>query len=470
MLRLLFFFILLLPSLATANNQLVGVWQSAKENTRLDILDGFKPNRGAVLSIAHDNKTDVGSWEMVEADTKLTLGWRSAPVRFITPDSFEWANAVFNRKRDIVEDEMTLLKEDENAFIDKMTKSVWLTSTKGQKAEFKSTFSIDSGVAELYEDTGKLAALRTWGISSGVLKIGNNVLVEARISESYLIGQNPQDKFVVYLATRNKAIQGRIDLAKQREEFLSKLLTDSWQRRHHRGYVHYKFRTVEGPLKGRVLRLENDSFEGARVWEYSPATGALKIGYTNYVGGVVIGNTLALLNKDGEQEFYQQRPDGEGKTFAMSDVEVHRINETNVRDLKAALGDQFQLDDYLYSFEFKEDNRTGYIHQWRSIPFTVVGQQLASDAFGKAENLYSVEEYLIFDDRFALRRDATASRLRTKTDAEVAKDQQEMETKLKAPRRKSIVLRITDLDGNVQDVTLPYGSLAEIAEMQIMAR
>ncbi len=41
----------ILPGLAFANDQLIGVWQSAEEEIRLDILDGFKPNRGAVLSI-----------------------------------------------------------------------------------------------------------------------------------------------------------------------------------------------------------------------------------------------------------------------------------------------------------------------------------------------------------------------------------------------------------------------------------
>ena len=145
--------------------------------------------------------------------------------------------------------------------------------------------------------------------------------------------------------------------------------------------------------------MKNDSFEGATVWEYSPSTGALKIGYTDYVGGLVVGNTLALLKENGEQEFYQQQPNGPGRVFSMSDVSLHRVNETKISDLKPILDGQFQLGDYLYSFEFKGDNRTGYVHQWRSVPFTVVGQELVNAIASDTEVIYSLEEYVIFDER-----------------------------------------------------------------------
>ena len=290
-------------------------------------------------------------------------------------------NKIFNRQRNIVEDDITLLKEDENGFVDRMTRSVWLTSTKGERAIFKSTFSVDSGVVELYAATGELKGLDSWGISSGVLKVDDTVIVEARISENYIIGQDHRDEFVVFLATQDRTPQGRVELAKQREDFLSKLLTDTWQRAYYGGYYYYKFRNVEGPLKGRVLRLENNSFEGASVWEYSPSTGALKIGYTDYIGALVVGDTLALLKENGEQEFYLQSPNGPGRVFSMSDVKVHRVNETRVHDLKPVLDGQFQLDDYLYFFEFRENDRTGYVHKWRSVPFTIVGQNLASEFF-----------------------------------------------------------------------------------------
>lgn len=471
MLRLLTLYLLLLPSLASANDQLIGVWQNAEDDIRLDILDGFKPNRGAVLFIEKGDETNIGFWETKELVTSLTeVGRRSGEIRVLSADSFMWRNIVFNRSRTIVEDNVIILKEDQNTFVDKMRKSVWLTSKEGEQAIFKSTFSVDSGVLELYSNTGELKGLEPWGISSGVLKVDDKVLVEARISESYLIGRDHDDGFVVFLATRDTMPQGRIELAKQREEFLSRLLTDTWQRPYYQGNLYYKFRNIEGPLKGRVLRLTNDKFEGANVWEYSPSTGALKIGYTDFIGGVVVGNTLALLEEDGDQIFYRQRPNGPGKIYSMTDVHAHRVNETKVQDLKSILDGQFQLENYLYSFEFRDDGRTGYIHKWRSEPFTVVGQQISTRYPNETEIVYSVDEYLIFDEGFALKRDATASHLRPKTDAEVMEDQQAMKTKLETLGETSVVLQITDVDGNSVEFALPFRSLADIAGFRVISR
>ena len=124
MLRLLALALFLMPSLAFANAQLIGVWQNVEEDIRLDILDGFKPNRGAVLSIEKDKKTNIGSWESKELDITIKLGWRSGVVRFRGSDSFEWENKIFNRSLNIVEDDIVLLKEDENAFIDGIVRGV----------------------------------------------------------------------------------------------------------------------------------------------------------------------------------------------------------------------------------------------------------------------------------------------------------------------------------------------------------
>ena len=458
MLRALVLCIVLLPTSVSASDKLLGVWQSAEEDIRLDILDGFKPNRGAVLSIENGSTTKVGSWETKDLDTELKIGWSSDTVRFRGADSFEWRNKVYNRSDDIVENNVILLKKDEPAFVDRITKHGWLTSTEGERAIFKSTFSIDSGVAELYTETGELKGLGPWGISSGVLKIHDKVIVEARVSDNYLIGQDHRDNFVVFLATQDVEPQRRIELAKTREDFLSKLLTDTWRKTRYGTNYYYKFRNVEGPLKGRVLKLEEDKFEGSSVWEYSPSTGAIKVGYTDYVGGLVVGNTLALLKEDGEQEFYQQTPDGPGRVFSMSDVTAHRVNETQMEELKSILDGQFQLRSYLYSFEFKEDGRTGYVHEWRSVPFAIAGQQLSNRLLSKTELIYSLEEFLIFDDNFSLKRDATASRLRPKTDAEAAEDQEAMEHKLKTLGETSLLLLVTDVNGECPRIraALPF--------------
>ena len=51
MLRLLLIVLVILPGVTFSNDQLTGEWESENEDLRLDVLDGFKPNRGAILAI-----------------------------------------------------------------------------------------------------------------------------------------------------------------------------------------------------------------------------------------------------------------------------------------------------------------------------------------------------------------------------------------------------------------------------------
>ena len=80
MLRLLLIVLVILPGVTFSNDQLTGVWESENEDLRLDILDGFKPNRGAILAIENGVETTVGFWETKEFDTSMRIGWRSVSV------------------------------------------------------------------------------------------------------------------------------------------------------------------------------------------------------------------------------------------------------------------------------------------------------------------------------------------------------------------------------------------------------
>ena len=468
MLRLLLIVLVILPGVTFSDDRLTGVWESENEDLRLDILDGFKPNRGAILAIENDVETNVGFWETKESDTSMRIGWSSGAVRFRGSDSFEWNYKIFKKREGITEDDVVVLKEDESGFIGKLSENIWLTSEEGKQSVFKSTFSTDSGVVERYSKTGDLDALDTWGVSSGVLKIGNVVIVEARVSKSYMVGLDHRDEFVVFRVSQAMNSQSRTDLSKQRSEFLTALVTDTWQELNYGRYTDHKFRPVEGQLKGRKIHLTNNKIGGVSTWEYSPATGVLKIGYYEYIGGMVIGDTLALLEKDGDQTFYKRKPKGTGKVFSVSDVKAHRIDESRGNELSVVLSGQFQAESYLYSFEFNEDDRTGFVHKWRSIPFTITGHGLLNDLIHETETIYAVEEFLIFNDHFILKRDATASRLRTKSETEVIRDQRSMERKLEEVGQTRVILRVTDTKGEVQDITLPFVSMAEIVGFQIL--
>ncbi len=470
MLRILLVLLLMIPGIAAADERILGVWVNADESIRLDVLDGFRPNRGAVLAIENGIETRIGNWETKGSIISMQIGWRSSPVTFWAPDTFEWRDTAYKKQREIAEEDVVLLKQDEAGFIDKLTGYVWLTSTEGRTSRFKSTFSTDSGVVETLSRDGDLAALNSWGVASGVLKVGRNVIIEARASQEYMIGINEKDDFVIFRATGLVSIPDRADLATKRAEFLTMLVTDTWQQVYFDTYRDYKFRPIEGPFRGRRIYFENGSLEGSATWEYSLSTGAIRIGHTEYVGGLVIGDLLALLKEDGDQTFFKRGQGGLGRIFSVADVKTHDIDETKGSELSVALSGQFQKESYLYSFEFNEDNRTGYIHQWRSEPFTITGHELTTKLFRKAEKIYEVEDLVLFDDRFILKRDATASRLRPKTQSEVFADKTRMEKQLQELGETAVLLKITGRDGSSHEIRLPFSSMREVLEIQILAQ
>ena len=471
MLRPLLLGLLLFSGTASSNGTLVGVWESATEDVHLHILDGFKSTRGAVLFIDNGTDTTIGYWETKGYDTTIHVRWRSGPVRTRGTDSFEWNDMTFSKRQGISEDDVVVLREDETGFIDGLRRSVWLTSDEGRELEFKSTFSIDSGVVETFSKEGDLYSLHPWGVSSGVLKIANVVIVEARVSRNYLLGQDHEDNFVIFRATKQTSGSTRTDLSIQRSDFLAALVTDTWQEVRYGSYItDHKFRPIEGPLRGRDIQLSDEKLSAVAVWEYSPSTGALKIGHTEYIGGLVIGDTLALLEDDGDQRFLKRKPAGSGKIFSLSDVGIHKVDETRGNELEVVLSGQFQMDDYLYSFEFNDDDRTGFVHKWRSVPFTIAGHEMSSEVFYKTKTIYTVEEFLISGDRVILKRDATASRLRPKTETEIVHDQQAMEKKLAALGQTRLILRVTDNHGDVHELSLPFASMTDIVGIEIVTR
>ena len=154
----------------------------------------------------------------------------------------------------------------------------------------------------------------------------------------------------------------------------------------------------------------------------------------------------------------------------MSDVDTHRINEMRGFELANVLSGQFQKGPYLYAFEFEDGHRTGFVHEWRSIPFTITAHKLTTELFEQVEAVFEVEGLLFFDDHFALKRDATASRLRPKARKEVQEDKEIMEKRLRESGEDRLVLRIRDKSGNIHEMPLPITSMEEVSEIQISSQ
>ncbi len=468
--QFLLFALLIFPSVALANAKLFGVWESSETNIRLDILDGFKPNRGAVLATTNGTETEIGVWESKDSGIRVRIDYRDDDVIFFEEDGFQWKGMIFKKREEIREDEVIVLRQDESNFINRLTGNVWLTSKEGRTSVFKSTFSFDSGVVETFSKESELYDLKAWGVSSGILKIGNDVIVEARVSQDYVIGINDSDNFIVLKAISPTSVRSRADLADQRSKFFKLLVTDVWQHKYYSGFRDYKFRPIEGPLKGRRFRLVNDKLDDTRTWEYSPSTGAVKIGYEEYIGALVIDETLALIEENGDQTFYRRKPGGVGKEFTVSDVRKTSIDETNGKNLANILSGQFQKDKNFYLFEFNEDSRTGYVHEWRSEPFSIAGHQFSNSLVGDANSVFEVEDLLIVGEDFALKKDSSASYLRPKSRSEVATDMELMEDKLRQLGSSTLVLRIIDTEGEVYEIKLPFESMEKIAEMGISSQ
>lgn len=445
------------------------MWLDTENGMRLDILDGFKPNQGAVLVIRKLGDTSIGHWQLSNGEFVLKLNFSKRPVKFLSATQFSIRDQVFTRKEEFSDSQVVTLKGDESGFIQRLTSLRWTTSKEGGAAIFKSTFANDSGVAEFYDAKGKLQKLTTWGISSNVLRIGNTTLVEARASQTYLVGLSDRDRFTIYRASASLAPSVRTSLDKQRKAFLDALVTDAWSTVRFGNELKHRFRPVESELKGRLVTTKAGRLSNSAVWEYSPSSGALKIGHTDYVGGVLVGGTLALLRSNAKQVFYKRRAGGRGRKFTIADVTTLPIAENEASKIRALFQGQFQRGDYLYTFEFAKNNLNGFVHKFRSEPFTIAGQRISNDLVGRRKVAYAFEDLLALDEALVLKRDMRESRLRAKTDDEARTDMANAKKSVAAALTRTLVVRVRTRSGDTIDLPLPLSNFGQIAELQILA-
>ena len=465
-------FLLCFGTSAFADQKFYGSWLNAGTGRQLDILDGFKPNTGPTLIIEKDGKVSSNSWEVKENKFKISIGYDSYEGSIGTDRSLVLSKPysdplIFNALSTSEESASISLKDDETAFISKLQDFVWLTSDKGANVTFKATFGTDSGVVELL-DGEKLKALKSWSVSSGVIKIDSSVIIEARVTDQYFVGLDQSDEFIVYKSIRPSADQVTTDVELQREQFFDALLTGEWETKNWGVTNTHKFRPIYGELAGKKFTIYENRLSSDSSWEYSPATGALKIGYTEYVGALIVNDTLALIQKNGDQKFYNRLRNGNTKRYTLGDVKTVSLSENSLLKVKEMLSPQFQRDEYLYSFEFKEDGRTGFTHMWRSTPFSITGETFKTDLVGKSEKLFQVEDFVVFEGQMTFKMDTSESRLKPKMDDEVASDvakQKELQT---SAQTKTVKVRMLTSTGDTVDIALPVNSFSDIISISIL--
>jgi hypothetical protein len=231
----------------------------------------------------------------------------------------------------------------------------------------------------------------------------------------------------------------------------------------------YRFRPIEGDLKGRVFQEQELVLKDTSVWEFSPATGALKIGYQEYNGGMTVGNLLILVNKNGEQSPYLRDSLVEEKQFTSADVKTIQISERTASDVAGVIGRQLSYGTQFTLFEFNQDGRTGYVHEWKSYPFQITGQSFKSEGWGSYEQVHLIEDYVVFGEGRGRKVDLRQSRLKPKTDVEAQSDAKQAEQELTEIQKGKVNVRITRMDGSEETVRLPITSLADLKSIVVIA-
>lgn len=456
-------------SLWAQDQKLVGVWESTDGKNKYEILDGFKPNSGAVLAIESGVETELGSWNYTNGTYSMSLGWYSDDVTFITEDVIEYKRESFTRAEDIIETGIVSIKTDEQAFIDTLTASSWLDGENGNHVLFRTTFSSDSGVQERFAVDSTFSGFESWAIGSGVLKIGSTTFIDTRVSDRYLIGLDQYDDFVVYKCLETADSVNRTTLKEERESFLASLTTDEW---YTVGYYSsptiHRFRPIESELKGRVIQTKDDKLYSWNIWEYSPDTGTIKIGYTTFIGAIVLGDTIAFIDNSGDQTFYRRKPGGDNYRFTVSDVINIPLSESNNDKISTILEGNFQSGDYIYSFEFFNNKLDGYVHKFNSEPFKIIGNRFTNNLIGNSERLWAVEDVVIFDERNLLKRNTQKVRLKSISDEESEMIQQLDKNTMQSFMEKNIKVRVKTTDGQVLDVELPIADFSEIANITLL--
>jgi|TARA_B110000967_G_C18836733_1_gene537143 hypothetical protein len=483
---LLLFSILLLCSTSVISNEaLIGSWQN-DEGLKMDLMRGFKPNVGPVIYWEDEEVSEIQTWKVNPNSNELEIYYESG-IYDISSDGnqLHWNTASWKDKEDLlwkkiddIESKNVInIKKDPDAFVNILTSALWSSNVKkNDQKEFTKTFSSTSGILSGFNKERELDDLQSWGVASGVFTIGSsNLYVEALISDKYLIAVDANDNFLVlYKGDVTEELE-RITLKDSREQFLSSLTTGAWKKiSSYSPDSIFRFRPIEGELKGRVF-VENDSkLISSSVWEYSPATGAFKEGYTEYLSGLNIGDLLVFVDKDGKQNALYRDNSVELIEFSTSDVDNISISERSTTETKNTLNRQMSIgngNDFTL-FEFNIDNRTGYFHEWTSYPFQITGEALQIDDYypSKFEQLYLIEDYVVFDESFSKKIDTRKSRMKPKTDIESKEDSVKAIEVLDTESKVSLKIKIDLKDGTSKTIPIPVSSLLDLKSISVITQ
>ena len=449
-----------------AINDIVGNWENSNKKLRYDFIEGFAPNRGVVIEYKNGIPKEISNWTLEE--TTIQIGWPSKAYK-VAGNVLTLDGEIFQRVPTQKTENVIELKNDPQGFIDDFVGHYWLNPVKEKMFLYKTAFSPTSGMYSV-EEKKEQSKLGGWSFANEVIKIGDEMYLNGRITDSYLLLLNSKNEITFLQKDGVSPNFEKFELKEKRKKFIKSLVSGRWMRPGSGSTPDYQeYRPVFGDLRGVVFKYDDTKYDGSVNWKYLPETGSLKIGWTEYIKAQIQGPFLTLLEKDGKTKSWV-RPNGEEiKEFTQSDVRQLKVAEADTSAIKELLERQWFNDPYTYNFSFKDNGKEGWLHEFRSFPFVISGNTFKIKGSSGFDSVRFVDGKVVFGENFvkSYSSDAKPVYLVPQSEEEAVKlaDVQRQKTQDFAKSKMFLVVRMKD--GVRHRVELPVGEMTNVISLSV---
>ena len=451
-------------TLTFASTEILGMWRDTDDKSTIELIQGFKPNKGIAIIYEEGNVSKVDTWSL--EDGKYKIGYNALSIE---GEKIKYRNKELEKTEEsraitsVIE-----LKKEPNKFIQELTDFSWGTGDNKEIYYFLKGFSNETGIYNQLEVEEKVSkGLGSWAVAKDTLKINDELYLEGKITDTYLILLDKNDRILFFNRLKREETLSKIELKEIKEQFISSLTAGTWLRRSRWSKDSFiKFRPVYGDLSGVRHYYEEDRFQGSTEWEYSLKTGSLKVGYDEYIDAQIQGQYLLLQKKDGNVQSYQ-RIGGEIEKFSYTDVKEFEISEKDTDQLQKFLENQMYKAGYTYQFIFKNSTE-GYLHQFRTYPFVISGNKFKIQDKIQFENVLFLDNEITFGkNQEALSLNTNQVYLKHMSEEQSKEFQEQKVASSEDTQKRSIVINLTTKEGETIRVPLPVESLQDIIRFSI---
>ena len=200
----------------------------------------------------------------------------------------------------------------------------------------------------------------------------------------------------------------------------------------------YEFRPNFGDLSGVFFvtniypKTKKKKYYNSRTWEFSPKTGGLKMGYSNYLNARIEGPFLILLKKDGSTDQYRRPENEKIKSYSHADITHVRVSEMNIKPLVNLIEGQWFANGTTYKIVFNDSKKGGWLHSFNTYPFTIRGNTFKVEGQYEAKDVTFVDRKVVFGkNRASYARDSKLVYLKHQDLKEASKEAKKQLQKIK---------------------------------------